>query len=638
MSHTAQRPIPHLLTSKLGRLLTRRIRYQIVVPYLVLATLFALAGTYLFLNSASRSLHERFNSQLLDAARGGADSLAQAEMQQLSGLRALIYTEGFADALVASDKDRLAALAAPQALNYSLDHVIITAADGKVLLTLPDKLANGVSRPGGDTYIAPLVSAVFRSDGETDKISAVVDSPTGPVFYAAGPVRQSDKVIGIVLVGVDLSRVLRQMARSSLSDSAAFYAPGGELLGYDLPASEATPLNFVALPEGWYDQIVTNPEAGVRLRTVTLSDGTYVEALAAAPGRGPEGEPPGVYGVTLSTRTLDGKLHESLWTLVPLFALGLLLIILVGRAIAAWIDRPVAQLVAASEHVSRGNLHVEVPTNREDELGVLSRQFNDMVAGLRQLIVVKDLFGRFVSPEVATRLMSGEIVLGGEQRVVTVLFSDLRDFSRLSEERPPHEIVDLLNEYFRSVVRAANMHGGIVNKFGGDSTMIIFGAPVDAPDHADRALATALEMRTALSAINAHRTQEGWEPLRQGMGINTGIVVAGQIGSEDRMDYTVIGDAVNIAARLQAMTKEVEGGDIIFSEDTRAALTKPDDLVWKDHGEIEVRGKSQPARVYTLVGPKQPVVEPGRASARSKSRKTARSKKANAAQVVGAAR
>jgi adenylate cyclase len=306
--------------------------------------------------------------------------------------------------------------------------------------------------------------------------------------------------------------------------------------------------------------------------------------------------------VLLRTRTLDANMQETLWTLVPVFVVGLLLIVLLGRLLASWIDRPLAELVSASNRVAQGNLEVQVSSNRRDELGLLARRFNEMVGGLRQLLIVKELFGRFVSPEVSDKLLTGQIELGGEQREVTVLFSDMRNFTHLSEEYPAPAIVDLLNEYFRAVVRAAREHGGTVNKFGGDSTLIVFGAPLDMPDQADRALATALAMRKALKKINAHRTKEGWEPISQGIGINTGSVVAGQVGSEDRMEYTVIGYAVNLASRLEQMTKTVPGADIFFSDSTLTALTNPRAWNYLEQSQIEMTDKQGRIRIYSLTG------------------------------------
>ena len=578
--------------------LTRRLRNQIIVPYLVLATVFAMVGTYLLLNSANESLHARFNNQLLDAARGAADGLAKSEMDQLAGLRAIIYTQGFSEALAKGDATAVRGLAAPQAVNYGFDSLLVARADGAVLLHLShEQRSDSAEMPPG---MSSLVSAALHPSGALDKFSSVVATADGPVFYTAGPVRDGDKAVGAVLVGTDLSRLMRQLARSSLSDGAGFYS-GGDAPRYMLTSSDAAP-PIPALPGGWYEEVLGKAGEQTRLRTLALPSGSYVEALGVVPGHGVGGAPVGVYGVMLSTSTLDANLRETLWKLLPLFALGLLLIVFIGHSIASGIHRPVAQLVNASNDVAHGDLDVQIPATRQDELGVLAARFNVMVSGLRHSLFVKDLFGRFVSPEVSAKLLAGQIELGGEQREVTVLFSDLRDFTRLSEQYSAPAIVDLLNEHFSNVIQAAQENGGIVNKFGGDSTLIIFGAPVDMPDHADRALATAVAMQAALGRLNERRTKEGWAPLRQGIGVNTGMVVAGQIGSKARMEYTVIGDAVNLASRLQSMTKDLQGCDIVFSENTLLALSDPPEWLVEDLGPIEVRGKLKAVRAYGLVG------------------------------------
>jgi class 3 adenylate cyclase len=603
MKKPRTQPFPWQLSGRTRHagFLTRRLRHLIIIPYLILATLLALVVTYLLMSAANQSLTDRFNAQLLDAGQGGAARLIQAESQQLQALRAIAFTEGFPEAVLARDGGSLETLSRPQAVNYDLDSVVIVSKDGTILLGMPSLASDPATPSRVVPALAPAVDAALHPTGDLDKVSTTVRlNEESAIFYTAGPVREGDEIVGALLVGTDLARLLRQIGRDSLSDGVTLYGAGGTPIGSTLAASRNA--NVTPLPEGWYQEISTGLQDKVRVRTVTAGTETYVEALGSVPGRGLGGDPPGVYGVMLRTHSLDARLEQTLWAMLPIFALALGLTVVIGLALANWIDRPLTQLMIASGRVARGDLEAQVPVTRNDELGVLSARFNDMVGGLRQLLFVKDLFGRFVSREVSAKLLAGQIELGGEQREVTILFSDLRDFTKLSEQHSPAEIVDLLNEYFSSVVRAAGRNGGIVNKFGGDSTLIIFGAPVDMPDHADRALATALEMSEAMSVLSAHRKLEGWKPLRQGIGINTGTVVAGQIGSEDRMEYTVIGDAVNVASRLQAMTKRMKGCDILFSGTTLDALTNPLAWLWENKGFTDVRGKNDSVAVYNLIG------------------------------------
>jgi adenylate cyclase len=591
------------LRARFNRFFARRLRYQIVLPYLLLAAVFAAGGTYLFMSRAAEEQRNAFNTQLVSAVRRGGVSLASLEDQQITGLRYMLFTEGVVEAIQNKDQTQLRALLAGAAINNKFDRVLVVDGSGQLLLDWrPSAPAQAATAPvATDSGLQALIRTALQPEGERDKVSALVDSGAGPLFYTAGALRQRPTgVVGAILAGSALPTVLDKVAQDSQSALVTLYGADGQAVGHIITGTLTVPA-MPALPGGWADAIRARPTDPAPFRTLILGGETFVEALGAVPA--PPGlAPPAVYGVALSARARDIDLLSNLWTLVIFIGVGLLLIIWIGNLLAEQIDHPVGQLVAASEQVAQGNLEVQVPVRRRDELGTLTERFNEMVVGLRQLLFVKDLFGRFVSPEVSEQLLDGRIELGGERRTVTILFSDLRDFTYLAEQHPPEVIVDLLNEYFRQVIQAAQTHGGIVNKFGGDSTLIIFGAPVPTPDHADRALATALDMRAALEEVNAHRTQEGWQPLRQGIGITTGQVVAGQIGSESRMEYTVIGDPVNIAARLQELIKNRPGVDIVFSENTLAALADVLAWSWDELGELEVRGRQQPVQVYTLVG------------------------------------
>src|SRR5207237_533047 len=158
--------------------------------------------------------------------------------------------------------------------------------------------------------------------------------PRGPIFFTVAPVRAGERINGAVFVAIDLPRLLKQVARSSLSDGVIFYTEAGAMLSYSTAGSDSTSIAPSALPTGWYERITGNPDAPVRFRTLDLPADTYAEALGEVPGRGLEGQPPGVYGVLLSSRTLDGKLQETLWSLLPLFVLGLALIVFIGRVLA----------------------------------------------------------------------------------------------------------------------------------------------------------------------------------------------------------------------------------------------------------------------------------------------------------------
>ena len=216
---------------------------------------------------------------------------------------------------------------------------------------------------------------------------------------------------------------------------------------------------------------------------------------------------------------------------------------------------------------------------------------------------VKRLFGRYVSKDVYAVLMANPALarLGGQRREMTVLFSDIRGFTTVTERGQPDEIVGMLNEYFSSMVDLVFKHGGTLDKFVGDMVMALFGAPLDDPDHADHAVQTALAMITELGSLNARWKAEGrFSGLDIGIGINTGPMIAGNIGSEAIMSYTVIGDAVNLGSRLESLNKEF-GTRIIISDATRQRLKG--DYQFRPLGDVVVKGKTHPVAIFEVVGP-----------------------------------
>jgi class 3 adenylate cyclase len=275
--------------------------------------------------------------------------------------------------------------------------------------------------------------------------------------------------------------------------------------------------------------------------------------------------------------------------------------LIVALLLARGITNPLVDLSRVTEQVRAGEYGIQVEVTSQDEVGTLQDGFNLMVRGLDERERMRDLFGRAVSPEVAEHFLSGGLELGGEVRQVTILFSDIRGFTTLSEPLSPEQVIAFVNEFLDEMHQAIQGVGGIVHKLGGDSIMALFGAPVANPDSPRVALRAALRMRARLAALNERRRARGDVPLRIGIGVNTGPVVAGGVGSEDRLEYTVLGDAVNVAARLESLTKEFPQHDILISETTLQALPDRDQVEMVDLGEIKVKGKTEPVRIFGVL-------------------------------------
>lgn len=284
--------------------------------------------------------------------------------------------------------------------------------------------------------------------------------------------------------------------------------------------------------------------------------------------------------------------------LLGVFALGLLLSLGGGVLLAARVTRPVESLARGARRIEAGNYRDPVDVEQDDELGALAGSFNHMMRGLAERDRVRDLLGKVVSPEIAAELLGRDLELGGEERTVSVLFTDIRDFTTLAERETPRRLVQILNVYLTKVAEIVERHGGVVERYIGDAVMTLFGAPISHPDDARRAVRVAMELCDALPEINERVKALGGEPLAVGAGVHTGPVIAGNMGSPDRLNYTCTGDAVNLASRLEGLTKQYKVGAIV----SEATVAGCDDLLFRELDRVRVKGRQEPVAIYEPLG------------------------------------
>lgn len=263
------------------------------------------------------------------------------------------------------------------------------------------------------------------------------------------------------------------------------------------------------------------------------------------------------------------------------------------------IRRSMRDLLVKMQRILDGDLSEPWSPRSTDEFFDLGMGFNAMLLGLREREALKDTFGRFVSPDVADAVLAGRVPLQGELREVSILFQDMRGFTSLSEQTRPDALLRLINEFFTEMVAAVESYGGTVKQFTGDGVMALFGAPVAQPEAPAQAVKAALAMLDRLEALNQRRMARGDVPLRIGIGIHTGEVVAGCIGPDTRVEYGVVGDAVNLASRVQDLTKQL-GATVLITAATAARLDK--DFRLGQRAVLPIRGKQQPITVVEVLG------------------------------------
>jgi class 3 adenylate cyclase len=505
--------------------------------------------------------------------------------------------------------------------------ILVTEAHGvNLLITRPIEIRSHIDQEWWQEATNPSLAGIGIQ-------SPTIDPATQkPVLGIALPIidRDTKEIVGVIRAVIQLNGLqqsLAQKAASLTADIQLFTSEGllladtgsndqGAILNVafnvisigDEPSLAAQSARPGATGAGF--QIITAPESRI-VGYAHSADSDFYDNPAAL-----SGFPGFSFGLTVS-QTEDrallvleqlirtgqdfAGLPLQLGTTFIVLAIFIAALAITGAVfVSSSVTRPLVELNRMSNRLQNGDLHVRVNIESNDEVGELGRAFNAMAEGLQQRERERDIFGRVVSPQVREKLLSGDLELGGETRWVTVLFCDIRNFSTMSEKLSPQEVVTFLNEYLSEMSDAVLPWGGYINNFIGDAIVAIFGAPVDQPDKTWRAVAAAIEMRERLQSLNQRRIARGEQPIDSGIGISTGEVVAGQIGSLERLLYTVIGDAVNVAARLETLTKEYPQYPILMNNSTAETILRSPTIQLASLGAIHVKGRSEAVEVFAV--------------------------------------
>jgi adenylate cyclase len=351
------------------------------------------------------------------------------------------------------------------------------------------------------------------------------------------------------------------------------------------------------------------------LEEVAVEDRTYEDRFGVtlsgyAPLRAADRRSVGLIGMDVDAGRVAALRTRVLRSVAAFFALAAALLLPLSALVARSVRGPIEHLIRASAAIADGRFETRIALVRRDEFGLMAYHFDFMAEGLEERERIRATFGRYLAKDVARALLSdpGAARLGGEEREVAVLISDLQSYSTVSEHLPPQQVVEVLNTYVAAMTEEIEAEHGVYLEFLGDGFLAVFGAPNDLADKEARAVRCALAMQRRLSQLNAGWEASGvarlWQErgiarLAARIGVHRGVVVAGNVGSRNQMRYTVVGDVVNVAARLQALNKEL-GTDVLASSDVIERLPKELAGGAAPQGEHRVKGRDQVVRVYSL--------------------------------------
>ncbi|MET0262125.1 MAG: adenylate/guanylate cyclase domain-containing protein, partial [Rariglobus sp.] len=329
-----------------------------------------------------------------------------------------------------------------------------------------------------------------------------------------------------------------------------------------------------------------------------------------APLKTRDGRVVGIVGVDVLALRLNETRWQVVWFCAGVFGVALIAVVILALVVRRQVQRPLARVLDAASAIAAGKLDTRLHAPSRDEFGLLAREFDTMAGHLRDRERLRETFGLYVSHELASALMKDghPPALGGVECVATVIFCDLSNYTRISEAFSPQEVIAIINEYLAAMSKIIEAHKGCLLDFTGDGIIAGFGLPLPDPDHAQNAVQCAITMRQRLNQLNGEWEARGlaarWqavgiERIEARMGIHTGPLVAGNIGSASRMKYCVMGDTVNIAARLEEMNKEFNS-TILLSDQVRIRVPVAMTDSFADYGVVSIRGRVQAVGAYSV--------------------------------------
>ena len=480
-----------------------------------------------------------------------------------------------------------------QAFDPRYLQVSLMDADGKLLVA---------SSVGADVEPYNRVGTAQALDGK----AFVSDVYVSPVFkrwviYVSTPVKDDrGTIVGAVSARYDMQDDLKafvNVARFGATGYTAVANGEGRLMAH--PDDKRLNEDITRYP------VVAAALTGRTTDAITVNAQGIQMLMVGRPFQSPASQPSKPW--VLLSETTTAEAFAPIRPLRVKFAMAALLAgaacLLVAALVSRSVTKPLHDVLDVVHKIRGGDFTAHTGLAGHDEIGRLGVALNEMAQGLQDRDRIKEIFGRYVTTQVSQELLTKDITLGGERRRVTLLFSDIRNFTSMSEAMSPEDIIAFLNDYFSEMVDAVFEQQGVLDKFIGDGMLAVFGTLEPREAHERRAVLAALRMKALLAKLNGERSMHGQAPIAFGVGIHTDDVIVGNIGSRKRLEYTVIGDGVNTCARVEGLNKEL-GTTILITETTYEKVR--DLFECRPMPEAPMKGKTKPPRIFEVVSAKQP--------------------------------
>lgn len=543
-----------------------------------------LGGIFYYVNTNNTEYtEETINSYL----QFGADVFDYTREQQALTLQAITNSLtsdfGFRTAFAANDPATLfdAALNVMDRSFNSVDMLLIVDLDEQVIIDTETQ--------GMDLLVGPWLQLLNAADADEDGHAEMIIAIEGLSFQVIALPLYLPRQVAWIVGGFALDQAFVELVKNTTLSEVSIVnleqVLGSENLDLEVIVSTLTPADQAALAQ----QIRFDENQLASLQRISAESQDYASLLRRL--YGVEGGTLQVFAViqrSYEENSVNVVQFRSL--LIQFYLLVLVVSLLAVLFLARSITTPLSKLVGVVKKIEDGDYDRSVTVESRDEIGELADSVNSMARGLAEKERVRDLLGKVVSHQIAEQLLNNPIELGGEERVATILFSDIRGFTTFCEGLPPKEVLKALNIVLSTISDIVESHQGVVDKYNGDAVMALFGVPIKGTTDTANAMSALLEITAALEKMDSG--------LSACVGITTGVVVAGNLGSSNRMNYSVIGDTVNLSARLESLTRLYNVSNIV----SEASRDDAPDFAYRELDIVCVAGKTQSVRIFELLG------------------------------------